>query len=125
MEHLRRRAAFVAVAGGQRVARTGFLIQALAAKSPDGVSDGVSAGQGTRFGFTVTRKVGNAVVRNRIRRRLREAVRVAESGASPATDYVLVARRAALTLPFQRLVTDLVTGFEVLSKRREAGERDG
>ncbi len=121
MEHLRRRAAFVAVAGGRRVPRAGFVIQALA----DPSSEGGSADRAPRFGFTVTRKVGNAVVRNRIRRRLREAVRTAESGASPATDYVLVARRAALTLPFQRLVTDLVTGFEVLSKRREAGERDG
>jgi ribonuclease P protein component len=58
-------------------------------------------------------------VRNRIRRRLREAVRRAEPGAEAATDYVLVARRAALTLQFERLVTDLTNGFEVLSHQSD------
>jgi ribonuclease P protein component len=112
MESLKRRAAFVAVAGGRRVSKPGFLLQALKADVPPG-------GKGDRpprFGFTVTKKIGNAVVRNRIRRRLREAVRKAEGNAEKATDYVLVARRAALTLQFERLVTDLMHGFEVLSR---------
>lgn len=112
MESLKRRAAFVAVAGGRRVAKTGFLLQALKA----GAEPGARADRPPRFGFTVTRKIGNAVVRNRIRRRLREAVRRAEQHAEKATDYVLVARRAALTLQFERLVTDLLSGFEVLSR---------
>jgi ribonuclease P protein component len=68
-----------------------------------------------RFGFTVTKKIGNAVVRNRIRRRLREAVRLS-SGAEPGTDYVLVGRRAALSLQFDRLVTDLMSGFAALAE---------
>ena len=72
-----------------------------------------------RFGFTVTKKIGNAVVRNRIRRRLREAVRLAEPKAESSTDYVLVGRRAALTLQFERLVTDLIGGFEALSRRKK------
>jgi ribonuclease P protein component len=105
---LKRRAAFKAVAGGRRVSRQGFILQALAA--------GDEADRPPRFGFTVTKKIGNAVVRNRIRRRLREAVRRAEGSAAAATDYVLVARRAALTLQFDRLVTDLVSGFEALSR---------
>jgi ribonuclease P protein component len=112
MESLKRRAAFVAVAGGRRVAKTGFLLQALKA----GAEPGAKADRPARFGFTVTKKIGNAVVRNRIRRRLREAVRRAEQHAERATDYVLVARRAALTLQFERLVTDLLSGFEVLSR---------
>ncbi|HVY21267.1 MAG TPA: ribonuclease P protein component [Bauldia sp.] len=112
MESLKRRAAFVAVAGGRRVSKPGFLLQALKAEAvPGGKAD-----RPPRFGFTVTKKIGNAVVRNRIRRRLREAVRRVESHAESATDYVLVARHAALTLQFERLVTDLRSGFEVLSR---------
>jgi ribonuclease P protein component len=105
METLKRRAAFQAVAGGRRIATAGFVLQAL---QPNDA-------KGPRFGFTVTKKIGNAVVRNRIRRRLREAVRRAENRAERATDYVLVGRRAALTLQFERLVTDLMGGFEALS----------
>jgi ribonuclease P protein component len=109
MERLKRRAAFQAVARGKRVAQPGFVLQALKAS-------GESTARPPRFGFTVTRKIGNAVVRNRIRRRLREAVRAAAGGARPSTDYVLVGRRAALTLQFDRLVTDLLTGFTTLSR---------
>ena len=55
-----------------------------------------------RFGFTVTKKVGNSVIRNRIRRRLREAIRLTDptSPPKPGHDYVLVARIEALTAPF-------------------------
>ncbi len=76
-----------------------------------------------RVGFTVTRKIGNAVVRNRIRRRLRAAVEAAGGNLETATDYVLVGRRAALTLQFQRLVTDLETGLAVLSRNPQAPDR--
>jgi ribonuclease P protein component len=120
MERLKRRAAFKAVAGGRRVARTGFVLQALQAAA-ESQADGARP---PRIGFTVTRKIGNAVVRNRIRRRLREAVRLAATGAENATDYVLVGRRAALTLPFERLVTDLMAGFEILSSGKAPGERN-
>src|SRR5437660_1173873 len=54
-----------------------------------------------RVGFTVTRKVGNAVVRNRVRRRLREAARLVMPGqARSDLDYVLVGRQATLTRDF-------------------------
>lgn len=63
-----------------------------------------------RFGFTVTRKVGNAVVRNRIRRRLREALRLADALSSdPRTDYVVVAQSEVLGAAFARLRQDLET----------------
>jgi ribonuclease P protein component len=111
MERLRRRADFKAVAGGRRATRSAFVIQALAPEAGAGYSK-----REPRIGFTVTKKIGNAVVRNRARRRLREAVRQAESHAEPATDYVIVARPAALTLNFERLVTDLKAGFDALSR---------
>ena len=60
-----------------------------------------------RFGFTVSKKVGNAVERNRVRRRLREIVRLsAASWLRAGHDYVLIGRRAALDLPFATMTQD-------------------
>jgi ribonuclease P protein component len=60
-----------------------------------------------RVGFTVSKKVGNSPERNRVRRRLREMVRLSPSaGMRRGYDYVLIGRRAALDLPFERLVED-------------------
>lgn len=124
MESLKRRAAFKAVAGGRRVSRPGFVLQALKAGDENGGTPRAKADdRQPRFGFTVTKKIGNAVVRNRIRRRLREAVRKAGGQAEKATDYVLVGKRAALTLQFERLVTDLMSGFEVLSRQGDTPKK--
>ena len=61
-----------------------------------------------RVGFTVTKKVGNAVVRNRVRRRLREAVRTHAAGDMlPGSDYVIVGREEVLTAPFSEITTEL------------------
>lgn len=65
-----------------------------------------------RFGFTVTRKMGNAVIRNRIKRRLREAVR--ERGlplALAGHDYVIISRHKALDTPFADLLRDMEFAF--------------
>ena len=65
--------------------------------------------QAVRVGFTVSRKVGNAVERNRVRRRLREVARqVIPAQARPDLDYVLVGRQAALKRDFAVLRQDLV-----------------
>lgn len=62
----------------------------------------------TRAGFTVSSKVGNAVVRNRIRRRLKEAMRVhAADDMAQGSDYVIVARRDVLAAPFSTLKAEL------------------
>ena len=61
-----------------------------------------------RFGLTVTKKTGNSVERNRIKRRLRAALRLAPLDGSVANDYVLVARRDCLAAPFEQLITDIV-----------------
>jgi len=61
-----------------------------------------------RIGLTVTRQVGNSVERNRIRRRLREALRVScRADMANGFDYVVVARRDVLTLPFATLTGEL------------------
>jgi ribonuclease P protein component len=97
LERLRQRADFLAAAAGEKTPVSGFVLQAL-----DRREDGP-----VRVGFTVSRKVGNAVERNRVRRRLREMVRLAPAATlRQGHDYVLIGRRAALALPFERLVED-------------------
>ena len=74
-----------------------------------------------RVGFTVTKKVAGAVGRNRIRRRLREAVRLAGAPlARPGCDYVFIARSAALTAPFHDLTLQVADG---LTRLNEGGGR--
>lgn len=67
-----------------------------------------STADAARFGFTVTKKLGNAVTRNRIRRRLKAAVAAAAPGKIAAHfDYVIVARQAAEIRPFEQICADL------------------
>jgi ribonuclease P protein component len=98
MQRLRQRSEFLAAATGAKAPVTGFVLQAL-----DRREDGP-----VRVGFTVSKKVGNAVERNRVRRRLREVVRLAPPDRMRiGHDYVLIGRRAALDLPFARMIEDL------------------
>jgi ribonuclease P protein component len=95
MERLKRRADFLAAATGIKAPAAGFVLQAR----------GRGDAEPARFGFTVSKKVGNAVERNRVKRRLREIVRLnAVVAARGGHDYVLIGRKAALTLPFGRMV---------------------
>ena len=57
----------------------------------------------SRFGFTVSTKLGGAVVRNRCRRRLREVCRLEAASLRPGYDLVVVARGRSLTAPFPQL----------------------
>lgn len=127
MERLRKRAEFVAVARGRRIEKPGFVLQAAMREKTAGTGAGVtSPGKTARFGFTVTKRLGNAATRNRIRRRLREAVRIAAPAhAASGTDYVVVGRAAALRLPFDRLVADLIDGLDRVSveSRKSAARR--
>lgn len=75
------------------------------------------------MGYTVTRQVGGAVERNRIRRRLREVVRLSAAGGamSPGHDYVLIGRRAALKLPFADMKRELDAALgRIHGREREA-----
>ena len=68
-----------------------------------------------RVGFTVSRKVGNAVVRNRVRRRLREIARaIIPAQARPDLDYVLVGRQGAITRDFAAMQGELVDALKRL-----------
>ena len=62
-----------------------------------------------RVGYTVSKKLGHAVVRNRVRRRLREVYRLNESVLAPGYDIVIVARTRAIDTPFSSLVSSFLT----------------
>jgi ribonuclease P protein component len=110
---LKKRADFVAAAKGRRQHQRNFVLQAR--ERDPAVEDDMA-----RVGFTVTKKVGNAVVRNRIRRRLREAVRLAETSSfAPGYDYVVAARREALAAAFDDLRSEL---SRALKKINRAGD---
>lgn len=103
MRRLKKRAEFLAVARGVRSARRGFVVQTAAATTDEAAP---------RCGFTVTKKVGNAVVRNRVRRRLREAVRLeSDRIGRPGFDHVVIGRREALEIAFAQLRADLAGAF--------------
>jgi ribonuclease P protein component len=102
MERLKRRPDFRAAAAGQRASVGTFVVQARR-RAEDGP---------VRIGFTVSRQVGNAVERNRVRRRLREMVRLSQGGnMHDGHDYVLIGRRAALAVPFGQMRQDLDTAL--------------
>jgi ribonuclease P protein component len=103
VERLRKRSDFLGVARRGRKAATRTLVLQARPRETDGAA---------RIGYTVSRKVGNAVERNRVRRRLREAVRTRSSSlVRSGYDYVIIGRRAALTTPFGRIVSDLETAL--------------
>jgi ribonuclease P protein component len=124
---LKRRAEFLRVRKGARCAVPAFVLEGRVRACLPEPQDAQA-----RFGFTLTRQVGNAVVRNRIRRRLKAAVAGAGPHARSDFDYVLIARRAALTLPFSTLVADLIDALDRIDRavaqggrRRENRNRQG
>jgi ribonuclease P protein component len=108
MERLRQRADFLAAATGVKAPAAAFVLQARK-RGDDGP---------VRIGFTVSKKVGTAVERNRVRRRLREVVRLsAAARMRRGHDYVLIGRRAALELPFEKMIEE----FDRTVRRVHAG----
>ena len=94
---LRKRAEFLAANKGLRNARPGFVLLTLA-------NDNL----GKRFGVTVTRKIGNAVVRNRMKRRFRELLRAAlPAEGLPDTDHVLIGREGGIERDFAAMRAEL------------------
>jgi len=107
---LTKRADFLAANKGLRNARPGFVLQTRA-----------NDGQGIRFGITVTKKIGNAVVRNRMKRRFRELLRDAlPAHGLPDTDHVLIGRAGGVERDFAQMGEEL----RITLERAGAGKGD-
>jgi ribonuclease P protein component len=120
MERLKRRTDFRAAAKGARAPGAAFVLQALKREDQGGV----------RVGFTVSKQVGNAVERNRVRRRLREVVRLAaktelRTALCAGHDYVLIGRRAALKTAFGDLMRDFGTALDRIHRSTPAHRATG
>jgi len=101
VETIRKRADFLAANRGIRVARPGFVLLA----HPN-------SGRGKRFGVTVTKKIGNAVVRNRMKRRFLELLRAALPEAGfPDHDHVLIGREGGVERDFAMLRDELAVAL--------------
>lgn len=128
LDRLKRRREFLIVASqGRKWAAAGLILQARPHQPAE--SEAVSAPEALRVGFTVSRKVGNAVARNRARRRLKAAAEaVMPTQARAAYDYVLIGRQQTMTRPFPALLQDLETalrktGAHVSVKEHASGEK--
>jgi ribonuclease P protein component len=111
---LKSRPQFLAVRSGESRRGRTFLLEVLDRQEPDAEA---------RVGFTVTKKHGNAVERNRMRRRLKEAVRQSAGVAmKPGHDYVIVARREVLQVPFAELAAQLSDRIKNRPKPRRSEE---
>ncbi len=97
---LKKRADFLKAARGRKIVTPGYILQIRDRKDND---------TAVRVGFTCSKKVGNAVARNRAKRRLREVARlVLPSHARPGHDYVLIGRaEVTATRPFTIMLDDL------------------
>ncbi len=105
-----KRADFLRANSGLRNARAGFV---LLTRPNDG--------QGIRFGITVTKKIGNAVVRNRMKRRFRELLRAAlPTQGLPDHDHVLIGRAGGVERDFHLMADELARALE----RARAGKSD-
>lgn len=111
---LKSRPQFLAVRNGEKRRGNFFLLEVL---------DRKESGTEARVGFTVTKKHGNSVERNRMRRRLKEAVRLhAGFAMQPGHDYVVVARRDVLKASFKELAAELKARVETKPKHKRSGD---
>ncbi len=114
IERLKKRAQFLRAAKGRRIVKPAFVLQ-VHRREDDRVG----------IGFTASKRVGNAVERNRARRRLREVARLhLPRHGLAGHDHVLVARKAALDRPFAQLVDDFVDACARADRRRERAGGD-
>jgi ribonuclease P protein component len=105
---IRKRYDFLAANAGKRASSPGFVLL---------VRDRADGDPTKRVGFTVTKKIGGAVVRNRMKRRLRALAReLLPAGGIPGADYVLIGRSGGIERDFALLRQELASALERLRK---------
>ncbi|HEV2530369.1 ribonuclease P protein component [Phenylobacterium sp.] len=120
IERLKKRADFLACARAPSCARGAIVVQARI--RPE---NGEGADRLVRAGFTATKRVGGAVVRNRAKRRMREAARLLLPAlARPGVDYVFIARGGVTTRPWERLLDDVKSALIRLAADRDSSAPD-
>lgn len=109
---LKRRAEYVYVRGGLSERRRSVVVQARRRQGRDEVG----------LGFTATKKIGGAVVRNRAKRRLRSAAyELADRRGLAGVDYVFIARRDTAEVAWQRLLDDMESALISLADALSEG----
>jgi ribonuclease P protein component len=102
LKTLKKRSEFLRVRSGRRWSNSAFVLEARSRP------EGAAGPAGARFGFTVSKKIGSAVVRNRVRRRLRALAAALDPGqVRQGYDYVLIARPGAVERAYRDLKADL------------------
>ena len=115
---LKTRAEFLHVRGGARFVAPSLVLQA---RKRNGDPEERHL---ARFGFTATKALGGAVLRNRARRRLKEAVRLAgAASALEGYDYVLIAREGTVQRRFAELIKDLQRALAKVHEPAQATKR--
>ncbi len=120
---LKRRREFLRAAKqGRKWATHGLVLQVL--QRTGQVKDDEVEADAVRVGFTVTKKVGNSVIRNRVRRRLRAvAEEVLPGTAASGLDLVIIGRMGTIKRPYPALVKDLQTALRKLKAGRSTEEK--
>ena len=117
VQTLRQRREFLRIRGGSRWSSAAFVIETRRRPNEDAQTP-----DKPRIGYTVTKRIGNAVVRNRIKRRFRAAAASLRCGElRPGYDYVLIARSGALKRPFVDLTNDLREGLTHIHRPKRKG----
>jgi len=118
VEHLKKRADFLRAARGIRRVEGAITLETCPAPELSPLH--------LRIGFTASKKIGNAVIRNRAKRRLRAAAsQLLPLLGRPGHDYVLVARGTTVARPFPALLSDITTALKAAHRKLDAKAGDG
>lgn len=119
MDHLKKRADFLRAARGIRRVEGAITLETCPTPDADAQPGRL------RIGFTASKKIGNAVIRNRAKRRLRAAAReLLPLLGREGHDYVLVARGSAVARPFLALLSDITTALKAAHKKLDTKAGD-